>query len=504
MNNRSERSLNSSVNKVIRKIILYFSFVLIFAISFSSMFNNVIYAQSNVEFENSEINNSNSISLTSTSGYNEFTGSYRTMSIGSTVGNVFNYQGMKNYFYYKGSSTQFIDLNYVGPDASLKIYSKYYYSSNDYVYYSSNISNDIEIIYIGLNQEYIFEFTNLESGLSSMTITPQVVSTTLSEHEKYLLHIEYDANSSLGFHYDVEYFNIDLDDCEETTEYINSSNGTTNYLDLISDNLNFNVSNDNRRLVSNPGECQYSAIAYASTEANYIIGNTMIRNGYRGSGTFVDETTVVSCAHLLYNDYEDTAGNIIASTLSRNLKFYPGANSYYDSTNFNKTFGTYEATDSYVPISYILFHSDRKDRSYDWSISLTQNTVIGTSTHSYMRLFPFDSSTSNQIQSAGYPALKTYPNYNKYQYTMWASYPLYNEITKSGNTLISTEIVSTGGNSGGPLFVYNTGIQNGQVFRYSYQIGILTASSHKDGAFIKSYSCKIRPVIINTYYAITS
>ncbi len=437
--------------------------------------------------------------------YNQFNGEASTMTLNTSQGAVFYYYGLKKYFVFTPTESMIMDLNYNGPNASLKVYDIHYFASNDYLFYSSNLAYDYDLLYLCTNQQYLFEFTSLTSSLSSMSITPTKV-TSLDNHEKFLMHVTYDSSSALGYHYDIEYKNINLNSCSNTIEYINSSNGVTQYYDLLSNTLNFNLDNDNRVMVSNPGELEYSAISYV--EANGIViddQNLQYTVGSRGTGTFVDGTTVLSCAHIFYSNAEINGTSY--GYLPSSMTFYPGANSYFDSNSFYQTFGIFTATNSYVPISYLIYGNDSQ---YDWSISLTTNTYSGSSNHSYMRMVSFEGTYGNQVQFAGYPALYNCPtnDQDKYRYTMWTSYPLYNSITSSDNKIYSTDIISTGGNSGAPMFIFSSGIENGHVYYGCYQIGIVVAVYQEmiNGKyhFNSSVSCKIRPVIINAYYEITS
>lgn len=434
----------------------------------------------------------------------EFSGNATPSYIGTQVGNVFQYYGKTNYFSFYSNSTQYIKLNYMGPSASLTVYDYYHYSNNDYLVQIDDITMEEDILYLDINKTYIFEFKSKSSSLSNMYFTPLKLNSSLQNHENYILNILFDSSSFFGYHYKVEYFDVSLTESMNTISCINTTGGVTSHLDLLDENINFNINNDNRRLVENPGNLQYSSISYAETLFSFY-NDDMLDSSYigRGTGTFIDETTVISCAHLFYNQKKDENKNIINSCLINNVDFYPGANTFYDSNNWYSTFGKYTAYNSYVPISYLLFDSGRNQ--YDWSISLTSNTIIGEKTHSYMGLFNFTSTassneiSSNQIQSSGYPAL--YNNSNiYYKKTMWSSYPLLNTIYGEYNTLYSNDIVCSGGNSGGPLYVFTSALYNGQVIHTSNLIGILVAVSiDSEQNFVMSYSCRMRPLIINIY-----
>ena len=441
-----------------------------------------------------------------------------TISLNTTTTGNFYYPYAQIDFLFTSTERQFIKLNYSGPMAKLKVYNYYYYNTNDYLFYSQQISYDQDIIYCDVYQTYVLEFESNTYNTGSFTLYPiKVTSTNLSTHEKFFMHITYDSTSSLGYRYDVEYKNLDLASATPTTEYINLDGGVTSYLDLISSTLNFNISNDARYLVSNPGELQYSAIAYAGVTVRYINSSGTSVRGYRGTGTFVDETTVLSCAHLFYNLLEDSNDSFnLYSAISHNIYFYPGANSYYNSLNYYQNFGKYKGIETYLPISYILYDMPNINQyeteftyrtGYDWSITLTENIIGGTYEHSYMGMYTLTSDTNYAVQSAGYPGLEVCPDNEvaKYHHSMWASIPLYNEVEISpisNNVYVSETIRSSGGNSGGPVYVYVTAVQNGQILRYCSIMGILDAAKTPSGNFVHSLVCKIRPVIINLYYEV--
>ena len=434
----------------------------------------------------------------------EFWGNAIDVTLNQTATGYYNYPFAYIYFKFESTENQFVKLNYSGQMSELKVFNYYYYSSNDYLFYSSQISYDTDIIYCDANQTYILVFRSNLPNTGAISITPNKISTSnLVNHEKYLLHIIYDNTTSLGYRYDVEYRNINLDTAIETVEYIDTNGGVASYLDLIDNNLNFNLTNDDRRLVSNPGECQYSAIAQAQGLFTYYMAEDSYDYLSSYTGTFVDETTVLSCAHLFYQyDGNTQSATYGQSTLTRQIYFYPGANSYYNQTNWYSNYGEYKGTDTFVPISYLLVNSGKTE--YDWSLTLTEVVTQGSYTHSYMRMYHFTSSNNYSVQSAGYPVLSNIPNgeESKYAHTMWASYPLYRTITTYNNYLSSTDIVLTGGNSGGPIYVYVTAIQNGVIIRRA-GIAAIASATNPGSTFTQSYMCRMRPVIINTYYSIT-
>lgn len=382
-------------------------------------------------------------------------------------------------------------MNYSGSNVKLKIYLFDYYNSNDYVFYSPNLNTDQDIIYCD-NQDYLFEFESLSLGMWIMSFTLTEILYNFTNLNSFILHIMYDSNSSLGYKYDVEYFDV-ANTSTNTTSYCNYLNVPTGYLDLIGDDLNFGVSPDARYLVNNSLDPQYSAIAYQETEADIPIGNgNMLWSSYRGSATFVDETTVIGCAHLFFLGASK-------SSLATSVKCYPGANSYQNPTNWHSNYGEYTATDVYLPMAYSIVIDNLKVQ-YDWSIVLTECTAQGIYSHSYMGLLSPSIGTYS-VHSVGYPSLY-YDNSgtNYYEYSLWTSYPLTNSVSvNSGNVIESEDIIISEGNSGGPLYRYIEVFYNGVYSGYLRLIGICSRF-HPDSKGTRiSYFCKITPRIINIY-----
>ena len=480
---------------------------IIFSILFilSSMIGgNLTKPMESIEMENSVSyveDNVNTYDLSS--GVNEFTGSATALTLNNTTTAYFNYPSSKMYFSFVSTEQQFVKLNYTGLNSKLYVYNSYYYSANDYLQYIPNVKTDIDIVYMDMNQTYIFEFTNI-SSYGQMSITPQKLDINFVNHEKYILHIEYDTTSNLKHHYSVEYYDVSLTEAEDTPYNIYTNTSVATYIDLISNDINFNYVNDDRRLVSQPGYSHYSAIAAVRSDT-YYDGSSLHTQGY-GTGTFIDETTVISCAHMMYKKYKNLNGVITDTTLVDTLEFYPGANSYPNKTNHCEEFGKYVGLDTYVPISYVL-SSDKVP--YDWSITLTEQTIEGLYEHSYMGLINFNATTYSGVESAGYPCVSNNATgeYNL-NYSMWTSYPTQNSITTNNNNiniLESTDIVVSNGNSGGPLFVSYSSVVNGVVIKSAFILGIADAILPKKNAdsnmreFVTMYACRIRPIIINIY-----
>ena len=119
-----------------------------------------------------------------------------------------------------------------------------------------------------------------------------------------------------------------------------------------------------------------------------------------------------------------------------------------------------------------------------------------------MGLYSTNASSLNYIHSAGYPVPSYIQGGNSiYSKALWTSYPVENTINLDNSGIISsTSIVTTYGNSGGPLYQYIETWYNGN---YSYGTAMLVGISshfHKTNTtFDYSLFCQIKPFIINLY-----
>ena len=477
-----------------KKILLIFSFLTLLTTFSLWIFNSVNDKGNYVQL----CSNTSEELLSTNQTKGAFNGNATTLNLNIQNGNAFLYQGQKLYFRFDSTERQFIKLNYSGYSAKLKVFNYNYFNSNDFLFYSSNISNDVDIIFCEPSQTYIFEFESITSGLWTMLLTLQKLSLTMSNHQKYMMHITYNNLSTFGYRYHVEYFDVSLSSYSNTSSYCNNMGYYATYLNAINDNLNFNISNDSRVLITDTRAPEYSAVAYNynSISAYILGGNTFYTTSGTGSATFIDETTVLSAAHSFYAQKGSIYG------IANNAKFYPGANSYSDSTNWYKFFGEYTATDTYLPISYILA-GDSMDRVlYDWSISLTTNTSTGLYSHSYMGLYYTNSNSVTYVHSVGYPSLVNCPaqDINLYARSMWTYSPFENTVNCSYLDIPSDSIVVSPGNSGGPLYRYIESHYNGSYYGALQLIGICSICGiNSQNQFYLSDFCKITPVIINIY-----
>ena len=499
-----------------KNVILLLCFLLTFFLSVNSFAQEQqerIDIQNCFYFEPGDENNSE------LRNYSPFNGSATPLSLNHQSGNAFQYAGQKKYFRFsnnivKNQGRRFVKLNYSGYNASLKIYNANYYNSSDFLFYSSNINNDIDIMFCEYKQDYILEFQSITPGLWTMLLTLEIVSTSnLSNYDKYIMHLDYNSNSFFGFTYDIEYYDLSTTSATNTSSYCNYIGYGSTYLDLIGNNIaSFGISNDNRRMATDSRKADYSAIAYEVNE--FQCDNTNNLNYYsssgNGSASFVDSSTVVGCAHgfcyydsHIYNEdeiNEDPYQGLYG--MASSASFYPGANSYQNS-NLSEYFGEYKATHTFLPVAYILFmYYPFTSMMYDWSISLTTNTEQGLYTHSYMGLCSTYFNGVSYIHSAGYPTPTSINSGNStYAKGLWVTYPLENEIILDNSYFFESDtIVVSKGNSGGPLYRYIESWYNGN---YSYGSAMIVAicSSYyiPNGVFEYSYFSKITPFLINLY-----
>ncbi len=454
-----------------------------------------------------------------------FTGTISgTINKGQRISSTFHYPRERQYFSYHNQERIYANLNYSGSDASIRIFYSNYFSDSDYLVSYPHILDAKDCYLFETNADYIIELSPYSIGSpTNYSLCLNKLSTeSLTNHQKYVMHQTFDSSSNLGYHYEVLYFDVSEDSSTGTNSSIKNY-GTAQYLDALSSNTYFYSPSeysieDNRRLVVDTGYDEYNAIAYGRNTAVYNSANDGYQNGYfRFSGTFVSETAVVSCAHSMYPSKSETISGstrTVSTGMNKELYFYPGRNDY--SGHSYDYYGLYKTVDVYSSVSYVLQFSD-KDHStsacanYDWSICLTEPQSIGSREHSYMGISNFSSSASYPFaRCAGYPALvKT--SSTSYNYSLWATVPEENDVAIVGNHISSSDIVISGGNSGGPLYLKTTAVQNGQVVKRAVLLGIVSSvyiplASPTTGKqnFGLSYFCRSTSLIVNIYKEIIS
>ena len=206
----------------------------------------------------------------------------------------------------------------------------------------------------------------------------------------------------------------------------------------------------------------------------------------RCTGTFVSSNVVVSCAHAIFVHRSPYLSDFDFSGLNKSISFVPGINNYTGENYY----GEYTVTELYASIGYVLKfyeygYETNYGSGYDWSVCVTNQTTIGSRTHSYMGISGFSYPSSleywTHAMSAGYPSMLSFPeDWNLFNRTMWASFPLENNVTIVGDYIDSTSVVVSDGNSGGPMYLKTVGVQYGHVYKNVYLLGI-TSGAYYDG-----------------------
>ena len=409
------------------------------------------------------------------------------------------------YFKFSSPSRICASINYSGPSASLRIFYSNFFAESDYLVSVPYIANSPDCYMFDKNCEYIIELSPYGiMGSTSFSFQMSILTmSNFSNHDKYIFHQTFDSSSNVGYHYQTEYYNLSTSDYTATNSYVNSYSNSTSFDDKIDSNHWFYNPNqysfsDNRRVVVDTGYSEFSSIAFSeATQVFNKSDGTFTNSAYnRFSGTFVSETTVVSCAHSIFACQYNSDGGILCTGLNKDIYFCPGINDY--SSMSIDYYGKYRAYELYAPISYLLrFYNNGGIYSlncsnYDWSICLTTNIYSGSRTHSYMGLSGFsllsNDSTFSYARCAGYPLLNSNPTDNYlYEKTMWVSYPLESTIYLYNGILISSDIAISGGNSGGPLYYKYTSVQNGQPTTYLYLFGVVSGKVATNSSCISAF-----------------
>lgn len=443
-----------------------------------------------------------------------FSGSSTLIYINYTCNSSLNYPGQKKYFDFYTINTGYITLGYQGPSSHIKLYYYSYFDTNNYLTHTSNTSQEPDIYYVDSNCHYLLEVYSYSISYStSISFLPSYLTSSMTNLDKYALHVVFDTSSDFGNHRNVEYFDVSDSVYTPIQPNVVSNSTSITYLDLIDSTHNFHENGqtwtDNRRLVYNTDYRENSSVGRATARLGptvtynctdtYWVDNYIVSNG---SATFVSETTAISCAHLFYSSRTDYSG-LSASALIKSVNIYPGRNSYVYLDSISE-FGSYKATEAYVSIGYIMVPSTHQT-SYDWSIILTTNTTQGQKTHSSMGIdclqFYNGDVSNSSTYILGYPSLKQCPENDKtlYSHCQWTSYPRTGTITiysSSPGTFYTTYHIITNGASGGALYTRSVEIINGNVVVTPMLIGITDAIVATQTQ-ITSYIYRISPTFIN-------
>ena len=396
--------------------------------------------------------------------FNYFSGTATTISTGTYVSSYYYYHGQKIYYRFYCQIRQCIRFNYSGPNASLRIFYSNFFTDSDCVTSVQNINNAVDCYLFDQDVEYIIELSTY--NISSMTpfhfqMTTLTLS-TLSNHTKYVFHQVFDFSNNVGYHYEIQYFDVSETTYTGINCELHSYSSSTSYADEIDSYHWFYDPNtysfaDNRRVVVDTGFDEYSAIAFSEGSAAYNSYTQGYSNSYLNfTGTFVSESLLVSCAHSIFPHLNNDDEEMVCTGELRYCYFWPGINNY----TYSDYYGKYIATELYASISYVLqFYMNNEYTfdcaKYDWSIVKTLKIENGIRTHSCMGLSGFSYPTNldcwSYARSAGYPNLKSHPNDGAlYLRTLWASYPLENDVV-----IVNGKVESNSSTNGAGIYVSN-------------------------------------------------
>ena len=419
---------------------------------------------------------------------------------------------IKEYQFYS-NKRQIVSINYVGAKATLNINYALYPDYDDRLC-SANLNNYVDVFLFEQDTTYILQFCR-DLYTTNRGLTFQLTTRTFSNmtnHDKYILHQTMDSTSAIGYRYNVIYDNYSSTNYTDTNYYISGDSPTSTYVNAI-DNThwfydpNYHSFTDNRRVVTDTGCDEFNAIAFAYSTVKYYSDTYGEKTyNYRFSGTFISETSVLTCAHTIFSSKNLTSLTYLEQTgLTKNITFTPGINDY-SSTNY---YGTYSVTEIYAPISYVIrtyentYAYNENVANYDWALCKTTNTIVGTKTHSYMGVSLFNISPGltswDFARSAGYPALQSTPVPNDsylYYRTLWTSYPRVNSVTVVDNHAVSNEIFASKGNSGGPLYFKQTTVYNGNIVTSVYVVGVFSGY-HDYLSSLSTFFFKNTPYLIH-------
>lgn len=418
----------------------------------------------------------------------------------------YQYPGQDVWLRYVSDQTEYIRLNYSGPSASLKQFFVFDTQPNSYLTYSTNVTTSIDCFLVYQNREYYFKLSSLGAGGTYWTVEPESLPANPTLFETYVLHQTFDQNSSQGYHYQIEdYASLaSLTPTTTSATYINHTNpsyfnGVDNdhfsYHDGFDDNgQSIPGWSDGRRAIEDTQCSEFSAIAFGEDKVDY---RPLTASGdrapstflyFRSSGTFISQTVVATCAHTFYTEFAANSqlGYLADGNLPKSKLFIPGMNSYsYTVSGHAEPFGVYDVTEAYVSVSLLLSirafgKYEVASSKYDWALCKTVPRNPNTVTpHSTMGITKFELSGDyfSFASFAGYGilALGNGASDNRYKFLQWATLDNRKVLYKthySGTYLGSTEITTSGGHSGGPLYYKNVILENGQLHYVCLLIGI--------------------------------
>lgn len=392
-----------------------------------------------------------------------FTDATTIANFGTTQG-VYNDLNDVDYFYLPSdNNSRFFHFTIdIGSSFSLykKIGSAYYLMMN-----FPSISN-LDLIFTEKNCDYYFKISanSNYTGFYIFNLSSATVNTN-----NYLIHAFYNSNNHNFAKFIIEYYNpINLPSSNikcpnntmsysvSTTYSINDytrgyyddadgyKSGIFNANNEHSVNYNFNYENN-----VNPADDNRKFTAFETYPSSSICFTTfrerLSTKDRKATSFFVDESVVMSTAHIIYSPQ--------LKCFCNNYFLCPDYNSAHETQSLNH--GQYTITDAFFPLNFMIDSvNENPNRIDDWAVMVTDMLVepISTFNHGYLGL-KYNSSTPDELRVYGYPILFRFfqNNLNPNQdgdfrdrcLTSAGSVILYNGIYK-------TYIDVSHGNSGGP------------------------------------------------------
>ena len=323
------------------------------------------------------------------------------------------------------------------------------------VYLSSDLVNPITSWYDVRNCD---QYSFLSGGytyyfkVSCVTMTSShfysITFTDISSNQSLLINnLLFHGNiSSSHFYYTVEYVAYDYPAQDTTSSYFPNASSTTYYDYLSIGPYSFNISNDDRQVITNTVSAPYDAISRieASNE----------NESFCGSGSYISNKIIYSCAHLFVHNVSDENNIYRISThyYVNDATSTPGRNDY--SVN-PYPMGKYKIEHYYYPIAF-LFHID----GGDWALAVTSETPINGypayNSHGYFGMKIISNVQyilATNLFISGYPVLiaETGPCY---QWTnIIVGFPKYVTDRNADETYrLHYHCITSSGDSGAPLY----------------------------------------------------
>lgn len=189
------------------------------------------------------------------------------------------------------------------------------------------------------------------------------------------------------------------------------------------------LATDNRVRITDTTVSPYNSIA----QIDFYDAST--GNGYTCSGTFINQETVLTAAHCVYDSY--------------NNRYYSGWHVYPGENGTDLPYHAFPATNAYV--SSVWMNSSPPDSGRIYYSDVQNDFAVlklAGSSHPYSQSVSSASAVGDSITSIGYPADHSIIHNGYYYYYMYRSA---GKIDKIDSGAITHSAYVTGGMSGGPI-----------------------------------------------------